>query len=185
MGLARGGVVVAVEVAKVLHCPLNVIVIRKIGAPGREELALGAITDEGKAVYNDSLISILGVSSEFLEKESARQKQLAKDRMAYYQGVVPVCDIKGKTILLVDDGIATGASMRMAALSVREKGARKIVVAVPVGSSDTLKKLEKEVEEVVCPHAPHFFDAVGSFYQIFDQVSDEEIIRIFSTFSAR
>jgi putative phosphoribosyl transferase len=180
LGLARGGVVTAAEIADGLHLPLNVIVVRKIGAPGNEELALGAITETGEGIFNDHLISLLGVSSDYLKREIEKQKALAKKRVEMYQANCPVVDVKGKIIILVDDGIATGASMRVAIKSIRASKAKKIVLAVPVAAPDSLKKMEKDVDEVVCLSAPSFFEAVGAFYRVFDQTSDEEIIRLLS-----
>ncbi len=176
LGLARGGMVTAYEVAAGLHVPLNVVVVRKIGAPGNEELALGAIAEHGDGVFNEELIGILGVSRDYLKKEADRQKKILKERLALYRGNSPAPILKGKTAILVDDGIATGASMRVAIKSVRDAGAKKIVLAVPVAAPDSLRKMEKEVDEVICLSAPLFFEAVGAFYKAFEQTSDEEVV---------
>jgi putative phosphoribosyl transferase len=180
LGLARGGMVTAAEVAAHLHVFLNVIVVRKVGAPGNEELALGAIAEHGEGVFNDHLIGILGVSSDYLKKEVERQKRLLKERLALYRGTSATPELKGKTVILIDDGIATGASMRVAIHSVKDAGAKKIVLAVPVASPDSLNKIAKEVDETVCLHAPAFFEAVGSFYREFGQTSDDEVIHLLS-----
>ncbi len=176
LGLARGGMVTAFEVAAGLNLPLNVIVVRKIGAPGNEELALGAIAEHGDGIFNEELIGMLGVSADSLKKEVARQKKILNERLALYRGKSPAPLLKGKTVILVDDGIATGASMRVAIQSVREADAKKIVLAVPVAAPDSMRKIEKEVDEVVCLSIPAFFQAVGAFYRDFDQTSDEEVI---------
>lgn len=181
LGLARGGVVTAYEVASGLNVPLNVVVVRKIGAPGNEELALGAIAEHGEGIFNDQLISVLGISSEDLELEVERQKKILKVRVDLYRGSSPAPVLKGKTVILVDDGIATGASMRVAVKSVRDAGAAKVVLAVPVAAPDSLRKIEKEVDEVVCLSTPVFFEAVGGFYRAFEQTSDEEVIHLLAS----
>jgi putative phosphoribosyl transferase len=178
LGLARGGMVVAAEIAAGLNVPLNVVVVRKIGAPGNEELALGAIAEHGEGVFNHHLVGMLGVSPESLKREVERQKKILQDRLALYRGNTPPPDFHGKTAILVDDGIATGASMRAAIQSVRHAGAKKIVLAVPVAAPDSLAKIEKEVDEAVCLSKPVFFEAVGGFYRVFDQTSDEEVVHL-------
>jgi putative phosphoribosyl transferase len=185
LGLARGGMVTASEVASGLHVPLNVIVVRKIGAPGNEELALGAIVEHGEGLINEELVGILGVSHDYLKKEVERQKKILKERLALYRGKSPAPDLKDKTVILVDDGIATGASMRVAIKSMREAGAKKIVLAVPVAAPDSLRKIAKEVDESVCLYSPVFFEAVGGFYREFDQTSDDEVIQLLSYSSQR
>jgi putative phosphoribosyl transferase len=178
LGLARGGVVTAHEVALGLGVPLNVIVVRKVGAPGNEELALGAITEHGEGIFNEHLIGILAVSQEYLQREVERQKKILKERLALYRGNAPAPSIDGKIVILVDDGIATGASMRVAIKSVQEAGAKKIVLAVPVAAPDSLRKIQKEVDEVFCLSSPVFFEAVGAFYKQFDQTTDQEVIHL-------
>lgn len=180
LGLARGGMVTADAVASFLNAPVDVVIVRKIGAPGNQELALGAIAEHGDGVFNEHLIQVLGVSSEELKKEVQRQKKVLKERLALYRGVSSALDLKGKTVILVDDGIATGASMRAAIKSVRDAEAKKIVLAVPVAAPESLQKMGKEVDEVVCLLSPAYFEAVGSFYETFEQTSDEEVIRILS-----
>jgi putative phosphoribosyl transferase len=178
LGLARGGVVTAAEVASLLHLPLNVIVVRKIGAPGNEELAIGAIAEHGDGFFNHHLIGLLGVSSDYLKKEIERQKRILKERLSLYRGKSLSLPLKDKTVILVDDGIATGASMRVAIASMREAGVKKIVLAVPVAAPDSLKKISDAVDETMCLSTPAFFEAVGSFYRIFDQTTDEEVIQL-------
>lgn len=182
LGLARGGVVTAYEVAVGLRLPLNVVVVRKIGAPGNEELAIGAIAEHGEGIFNDHLLKAFGISSSDLKKEVDRQRKILNDRLALYRGKKSAPELKGKTVILVDDGIATGASMRVAIRSVRDAGAKKIVLAVPVAAPDSLRKISQEVDEVVCPLSPPFFEAVGEFYRVFDQTSDEEVVRLLGLF---
>ncbi len=178
LGLARGGMETAFEIAAGLNLPLNVIVIRKIGAPGNEELALGAIAEHGEGIFNEDLVRMLGVSADYLKKEVMRQKKILSERLTLYRGKNPAPQLKGKTVILVDDGIATGASMRVAIKSVRDAAAKKIVLAVPVAAPDSLRKISNEVDEVVCLSTPAFFEAVGGFYRVFDQTSDEEVIHL-------
>lgn len=178
VGLARGGVVTASEVAEVLGLPLDVFVVRKIGAPGNEELALGAISELGEAIFNQEIISALGVSQDYLKRIVERERKIAEERSALYRGKRIPPNYKNKTVILVDDGIATGASMEVAIQSMHKAGAKKIVLAVPVAAPDSLRRLSKLVDEVVCPSTPANFQAVGSFYEHFGQTSDAEVIEM-------
>jgi putative phosphoribosyl transferase len=178
LGLARGGVVVAAEVATALHLPLNVIVVRKIGAPNNEELAVGAIAEHGEGIFNDHLIALIGVSSEYLQREIERQKKILQERLILYRGSASPLELKGKMVILVDDGLATGASMRAAIESVRSAAVKKIILAVPVAAPDSLDQMRRDVDEVVCLSSPPSFQAVGSFYRVFDATSDSEIVQL-------
>lgn len=178
LGLVRGGVVVADCIAKALHVPLDVVIVRKVGAPDNPELALGAVSDKGKGVFNEDLIHMLGVSKEYLRKEIEKEKaELASRKELFLQGREPL-SIEGKIAILVDDGIATGASMKVAIESVRAQKAKKIVVAVPVAAPESLKEISPLVDEIVCLSKPPRFPAVGTFYRDFDQVRDKEVIEI-------
>lgn len=176
LGLPRGGVVTAFEIAKTLQLPLDVICPRKIGAPYNPELAIGAVTETGKGIFNDSLIKTLGVSKRFMEEEIARETQRAQQRLALFRKDRPPRNIKGKTVILVDDGLATGATMKAAIESVKFEGAKTIVVAVPVSPADTLLEIEQKVDKVVCLETPFDFQAIGQFYRDFSQVEDEEVL---------
>lgn len=178
VGLARGGVIVAAAVAKRLHLPLDILIIRKVGAPDNEELALGAIAEEGEGIFNHHLITLLGVSKEYLKKEVAKQKEVIQERKRLYLKGKKPPNFSGKTIILVDDGIATGASMKVAIQSTKSKKASKIVVAVPVAATDSLSEIATEVDEVVCLSTPPFFQGVGAFYNHFEQTTDEEIVSL-------
>jgi len=180
MGLARGGVVVAHAVAKTLHLPLDVIVVRKVGAPGQEELAIGAIDENGDGFFNEGIIRALNIPQDYVQKEVGRQKLVAEQRAAFYRKGKQKADIKDKTVIVVDDGIATGASVRAALIGLKKKGAGKIILAVPVAAADSLKSLSKEVDETICLYSPEDFMAVGQFYQKFEQTSDEEVMKLFS-----
>lgn len=177
LGLPRGGVVPAFEIAQQLDLPMDIIVTRKIGAPFQPELAVGALTQEGKAIFNDQL-TILGLSQEQLEPIIKQERIEGKRRLERYRpGRTPLA-LKGKTALIIDDGIATGATTRAAIESARELGARKIVVAVPVAPPDTAEQLAKEVDEFICLATPELFGAVGQFYKEFAQTEDEEVIAL-------
>jgi predicted phosphoribosyltransferase len=178
IGLPRGGVVVAAEVARELQVSLDIIIPRKIGAPGQEELAVGALTEDGTVQLNEELMQILGLSSADLTQIIEREKQEAKRRLKLYRGNRPPRILKDKTVILVDDGIATGSTIQAAIASAYEEGAKKIIVAIPVGPAITIKELKKEVDEVVCLQMPESFLGVSQFYRNFAQTSDEKVIRL-------
>ncbi len=180
MGLARGGVVVAHAVANVLNLPVDVIVIRKVGAPDQEELAIGAVDEEGNGIFNQGIIRSLNIDLSYIQNEVEKQKKVAQERAVRYRKGKKKIDIEGQTIIVVDDGIATGASVRAALHGLKKKGAGKIVLAIPVAAADSLRSLSKEVDETVCLYAPSDFMAVGQFYQKFDQTSDDEVIELLS-----
>ncbi len=178
LGLPRGGVVTAAVIARALSLPLDIIVTRKIGAPHSPELAVGAVTEEGEVLRSEELIAELSVTNNYIAQEAAVQKQEAQRRLQTYRGDSPPLDLSGKTVLLVDDGIATGATMKAAIASAKAKGAQKIVVAVPVAPQETVEALKALVDDVVCLHAPESFAAIGQFYARFAQVTDEEVIKL-------
>lgn len=178
MGLACGGVVTAAAVAKELQLPLCVSVVRKVGAPGNPELAIGAVAEKGDALFNERLIAMLGVSKEYLLREVERQRKIAREREGLYFKQGKPQPVENRTVILVDDGIATGATMKMAIRSLRARGVKCLVLAVPVAAPDSLEQMRVEVDRVVCLYAPEYFEAVGAFYKEFDQVEDDEIIKI-------
>ena len=173
--LPRGGVPVAVEVAQALDAELDVFVVRKLGAPGQPELALGAVASSGVQVLNDALISRIGVSEAELEKVAEGERQELQRREQLYRGERAAPNIKGRTVVLVDDGLATGASMRAAVAAVRQAEPAKLVVAVPVAAPDTCEALSEEVDKVVCVATPTPFYGVGRWYTDFRQVTDDEV----------
>ncbi len=175
-GLARGGVAVAYEVAKSLGCPLDVICTRKIGAPSNPEFALGAITESGEGYFDFNTINQLNVSKKYLEETIASEKAVAAHRYAIFTGGRPKNDVTGKIVLLVDDGLATGATMKAAIQSVKKKNVQKIVVAVPVSPKETLTEIESLADHVVCLQTPASFYAVGQFYEDFGQVEEGEVL---------
>lgn len=179
LGLPRGGVVVADEAASFLNLPLDLVVPRKIGAPGNPEYAIGAITEDGEGIFNTEVVRAYEISSEYLKNEVEKEKKEAERRLKVYRGKrSPLSTLKSKTIILIDDGIATGLTMKAAIKSVKKKGATKVIVAVPVTARDSLSEIKKEVDEVICLHAPVFFGAVGAFYEEFGQTEDSEVIEI-------
>jgi len=178
LALPRGGVVVAFEIAKELNLPLDLVVPRKIGAPFNEEYAIGAITESGEGIFDQEAIASLNVTKDYLDKEVATEKKEAQRRLKTYRQNQPPLNLKNKTVIIVDDGIATGLTMRAAIKSAKEKKAKKIIVAVPVTARDSLKTIEKEADKVICLDAPLFFGAVGAFYENFDQTEDQEVINL-------
>ena len=175
LGLPRGGVPVAYEVARALRVPLDVFIVRKLGVPGFEELAVGAIASGGVRVLNEDVARALPNANEIIEAVTKRETAELERREQEYRDGRPAPDLQGKTVILIDDGLATGATMRAAVKALRQRGAAKIVVAVPVGPPDTCREFEDEADEVVCASAPEFFQAVGQYYEDFSQTSDEEV----------
>ncbi|HUI28161.1 MAG TPA: phosphoribosyltransferase [Candidatus Kryptonia bacterium] len=180
LALPRGGVPVGYEVALALGAPLDVIVVRKLGAPGQPELGIGAIVDgdHPQSVLNEELVQELHVSRGFLEREIASELAEVHRRQTRYRGGRPPLSVAGRTVLVVDDGIATGSSMRAALRGVRRAGPSRLVLAVPVAPPDTIEALRAEVDDIVCLSTPAWFGAVGNFYRDFDQTTDEEVIRL-------
>lgn len=174
-GLPRGGVPVAYEVAQELRAPLDVLVVRKLGAPAQPELAIGAVGPRGVRVLNEDLVKILGVSTTAIEEITAREAAELARRQQAYRGARPLPNLDGLTAILVDDGLATGATMRAAVAAARVLGAAHVVVAVPVASSDAVAQLAREADDVVSYLTPPHFSAVGLWYHDFSQTSDEEV----------
>jgi predicted phosphoribosyltransferase len=178
LGLPRGGVPVAYEVARELQAPLDIMPVRKLGVPGRPELAMGAVALGGARVLNPYVISSLRVKDADVSAVTAREEQeLARIEERYGRGR-SVLDLAGKTVVLVDDGLATGATMRAAVLASRIMHAEAVLTALPVASADALDILAKEADRVVCPDVSDDFRAVGAFYRHFDQTGDEEVLTL-------
>lgn len=180
LALPRGGVPVAAEIADELQAPLDIIVVRKLGAPGQEELAMGAIASGGTRVLNQDVITALGVDDTVIERVAAREQAELERRMRTYRNGRPWPSIKGRSVILVDDGIATGATMRAAISALRLQDPAQLIVAVPVAPPDVIADLGREADEVVCLATPSPFGAIGMWYSSFPQLSDEEVIRILS-----
>ncbi len=175
LGLPRGGVPVAYEVAKQLGVPLDVFLVRKLGVPGQEELAMGAIASGGVRVVNEDVVRALDISDEVIDEAAEREQQEMSRRELLYRDGRPLRDLRGMTVIVVDDGLATGSTMRAAVAALRRTGAAKIVVAVPVAAAVTCQQLRQEADEFVCVMAPRHFRAVGAWYENFQQVGDEEV----------
>ncbi len=176
LGIPRGGVIVAAEVAAALGCELDLVIMRKIGAPGHSELALGATAGVDRVVWNEELVAQLGVSKDYLEDAATRENAEVERRRVRYLGDRAPIDLAGRTVLLVDDGLATGYTALVAARAVRAAGPALLVLAVPVGSAGAVALLRGEVDELVCLSTPETFFAVGQFFAEFAQVTDEEVV---------
>lgn len=177
LGLARGGIVTANEIAQTLNLPLDILTPRKIGFPGNPELAIGAISEDGSSIINEEMVTEYKIDKKYIEEEKERQKQESLRRMTLYRGDRPALNLTDKIAIIVDDGIATGTTVRAAIKSAELKKAKKIVVAIPVIAPEALVVIKKEVDDVVYLAAPTFFMAVGQFYQSFPQVEDDEVIK--------
>jgi putative phosphoribosyl transferase len=178
LALPRGGVVTGYEIARHLNAPLDIVIVRKIGFPGQPELAIGAVSETGTVVLNDYIISGYGVSKEYIESEVSRQKEEIARRVKLYRKGKWLSGLEGKTVILVDDGIATGATMKVAIATLREEKLNKLVVALPVAPSSVAEEIEKMVDEFICIETPLDFMAVGSYYYDFTQVSDKEVVEL-------
>ncbi|WP_396611054.1 phosphoribosyltransferase [Haloferax sp. S1W] len=174
LGIPRGGLPVAREVADRLRAPLDVVVASKVGAPGNPELALGAVAGDGSAWWNDDLVTYLNVGDDYLEREREREAKVAREKVSMYRGGDPLPDVEGKRVVVVDDGVATGATARACLRQVVSGGAAHVVLAVPVGPPNTIDELRAECDEVSTIDSPEAFGAVGAFYRDFSQVTDEE-----------
>ncbi len=175
LALPRGGVPVGYEVARALNTPLDVFVVRKIGVPWQPELAMGAVASGGTLVLNPEVVRGVGISNTEFEQAVSREMKELEQRERRYRGERPPLDVKGRTVILVDDGLATGSSMRAAAKALRERQPARLVIAAPVAAAATCQELRAEGYEVVCAATPEPFLAVGQWYREFSQTSDEEV----------
>lgn len=175
LGLPRGGIPVAYEVARTLGAPLDVWVVRKVGAPGQPELGLGAVAEGGALFLDRGMMHSLGFSETEVMQTAEREADEVTARVARFRGPQPAPELQGRTVILVDDGVATGGTVRAAIRALRERRPGKIVLAVPVGAVESLDALRPEVDELVCVHPAEFMMSVGEFYDDFSQTSDEEV----------
>ncbi len=178
LGVPRGGVVVAREVADAIGAPLDLIITRKLGAPGNPELAVGAVTEEGEIILDEHVATALDVSEDYLAREAAREVTEIARRLQNYRGSIPPPQLRGKKVVVVDDGIATGSTVRAAIQSIRKRGADSVILAVPVGPRETVSELAGAADKVICLSTPEPFFAIGEFYRDFEQVDDETVRRI-------
>ncbi|NGX61444.1 MAG: putative phosphoribosyl transferase [Chlamydiae bacterium] len=184
IALPRGGVVVGLEVAKHLSLPLDIVCPRKIGAPFNPEYAIGAVTETGEGIISQTLIQQLGITESYLKETLAEESKQAKWRHDHYRKGRPPRNLQGKRVILIDDGLATGSTMRAAIKTVKREEASEIVVAVPVSPKETFEHLEQEVDKLIALATPTPFYAVGQFYDSFDQTTDEEVIALLSQTAA-
>jgi predicted phosphoribosyltransferase len=178
LGLARGGVPVACEVARALRAPLDAFLVRKLGVPGCEELAMGAVASGGTRVLNDDVVRRLAIAAPVIDAVAAREAEVLAHRERLYRGGRPPPAIHGHVVIVVDDGLATGATMRAAIAALRQTGPARIVAAVPTGATDTCAELQKVADEVVCAITPEPFFAVGHWYHDFSQIGDDEVRKL-------
>jgi putative phosphoribosyl transferase len=178
LGLPRGGVVVAAEISNDLGLPLDMVGVRKLGAPMQPELAIGAIAEDGVVLVDEALVDHLKVPQEYVEREISRQRQVLEERARLYRGEREPILLQGKVCILVDDGLATGSTAAAAAESVRRKEPARVVFAVPVASDQGYIRVRSRADKVVCPQVVRDMGAVGYYYERFDPVEDEEVIRL-------
>lgn len=180
VALPRGGVPVGYEVALALEAPLDIVVVRKLGAPGQPELGIGAVVDgdHPQSVLNEDVMQALNVSTAYLDREVAHELQEIRRRLERYRAGQPPEPLEGRTVIMVDDGIATGGSMRAAVRGVRRAQPKRLVLAVPVAPPETVASLRPEVDDLLCLSTPMFFHAVGQFYENFGQTTDDEVVQL-------
>jgi putative phosphoribosyl transferase len=178
LAIPRGGLVVGFEVAKALSVPLDIVITRKIGAPDNPELAIGAVAEDGTAILDDGLVRMLQVSKGYISEEVEKQKMEIKRRLLRYRGDMPYPILEDREVIVVDDGVATGSTLKAAIMSIRKKRAKTIIVAVPVGPLNTVNELKRIVDNLVCLQTPEPFYAIGEFYDDFEQTEDEEVIKL-------
>lgn len=180
LAMPRGGVVIGQKIAQFLKLPLDIIIARKISAPGNPEYAIGAVAESGDPILNEEIIGTMGITPDYLDNEIIKQREEIKHRLALYRQNQPALELKNKIVIVADDGIATGFTLQTSLEHIKSKKPAKIIVAVPVAPSDSILKIKKIANEVVCLEIPDDFFAIGQFYDHFDQVSDEEVIKLLS-----
>jgi predicted phosphoribosyltransferase len=185
LGLPRGGVPVAYAVAIALNAPLDILLVRKLGVPGQDELAMGAIASNGILILNNSVIQRLGIPESVVEAVSKRETKELHRREQDYRGVRPPVDIPGKTVIVIDDGLATGSTMKAAIAALRRQNPAKIIAAVPTASPETCEELKSAADEIVCAIMPEPFYAVGFSYEDFEQTTDAEVRELIQQASTR
>ena len=181
LALPRGGVPVGFEVAKALNVPLDLMLVRKLGVPGRSELAMGAIASGDARILNQDVIRAYNISAEAIDQVVTDEKKELQRRYQAYRDDLPVPELKNRCVILVDDGVATGATMRAAVAALRQTGASKIIVAVPIGAPETLELLRNEADKVICLAVPDMLFSIGQWYRDFTQVSDEEVCNLLAS----
>jgi predicted phosphoribosyltransferase len=178
LGVPRGAVPMAAIIADELDGELDVVIVRKLGAPGNPELAIGSVTEEGEAIVNESFASRTGASEKYIEQETQRQMERIEERKRVYREVRPKVSLEGRVVVIVDDGFATGATMKAALESAQSENPERLIAAAPVGAQDSCREMGEYADEVICLRAPSFFGAVGAFYRDFGQVTDDEVLDV-------
>lgn len=178
LGIPRGGIVVAREIAQALDTETDIILARKLRTPGQEELAMGSVTENGVVFLNQEVVKALGVTEAYIQQEKAYQLTEIKRRSELIRAVQPKIPLRGRVVIVTDDGVATGSTTQAALWAVRLEQPKKLIAAMPVGPENTIRRLAEDVDEMLCLRVPPLFSAVGQFYQQFNQVEDEEVLRI-------
>ena len=178
LGIPRGGVVVAAEVAKILRAPLDLIIPRKIGAPRNSEVAIGAVAPDGTVILDNRMVAVMGISDDEITSLAEKVRVEISRREETYRGGRPARNLAGKVVILVDDGIATGYTILAALRAIKKQGPKKLILAVPVAPADTIRDLEREADQLICLEIPEDFYAVGQFYKEFDQTEDQEVMTL-------
>jgi putative phosphoribosyl transferase len=182
LGIPRGGVIVADTIARELKTDLDIVLTRKLGAPGNPELAIGAVSESGRIHIQHEVIEKVGADEDYIQQEIEKQLAELQSRRQRYRRVLPKVPLEGRSVILVDDGVATGSTMQASLWAARDEGPKEVIVAVPVGAQDAIEKLEHEADDVVCPYVPPYFYAIGQFYADFEQVDDPEVIQILQAY---
>lgn len=178
LGIPRGGIIVARELAQALDADLDIVLSHKLRTPGYPELAMGAVAEDGKLFLNEGLVQELGIENVRIEQEKARQLVEIARRAELIRRVLPKVPLKERLVIVTDDGVATGATTQAALWAVRQEHPRRLITALPVGSEEAIRRLAEDADETVCLRMPSFFDAVGQFYMRFDQIEDEDVLEI-------
>lgn len=185
LGIPRGGVIIARELAAVLNGDLDIVLSRKLRTPGNLELAMGSVAEDGNLFLNNDVVQQLNISDAEIQRERALQMQEIARRVAMFRKALPKTSLQDRLVIITDDGVATGATTQAALWSVRLEKPKKLLAAIPVGAQDSLERLAKDVDEEICLRAPPYFAAVGQFYVRFDQVEDEDVLKVLQTEAER
>jgi putative phosphoribosyl transferase len=178
LGIPRGGIILAKEIARLLDADLDVVLSRKLGTPGQPELAMGSLAEDGKVFLNKDVVQTLGVTDRDIEQEKARQMVEIQRRNQLIRSALPKTPLKNRIVVVTDDGVATGATMQAALWAVRQEKPQKLIAAIPVASEEALQRLSTDADEIICLRRPSLFYAVGQFYSQFSQVQDDDVVQI-------
>ena len=185
LGIPRGGIIIARQIADDLGGDLDIVLAHKLGSPGNPELAIGAVCEDGRLFLDQRITSYVGADDNYIEQEKLRQLQQITRRVQRYREVLPKLPLQGRVVIVTDDGVATGATMQAALWAVRQEKPQKLIAALPVGPEDTLEKLSRDADETICLQVPPFFSALSQFYSQFTQVEEQELLRILEAESKR